>query len=103
MCKYWLEPVVLAANDGFSPAELNRIRALIIRHLEHILEAGMNTVVNSEPRIIELKVTDESIIAQLADGRTVSVRWRGHGVYRKRHTTSGTTLNYGKWRRCSLA
>ena len=39
MCKYWLEPVVLAANDGFSPAELNRIRALIIKHLERILEA----------------------------------------------------------------
>ena len=33
----------------------------------------MNTVVNSEPRIIGLKVTKESIIAQLADGRTVSV------------------------------
>ena len=33
----------------------------------------MNIVVNSEPRIIELKVTTDSIIAQLADGRTVSV------------------------------
>ena len=33
----------------------------------------MNTVVNSEPRIIGLKVTAESIFAQLADGRTVSV------------------------------
>ena len=33
----------------------------------------MNTVVNSEPRIIKLKVTNESIIAKFADGRTVSV------------------------------
>jgi hypothetical protein len=33
----------------------------------------MNTVVNSEPCIIELKVTADSIMAQLADGRTVSV------------------------------
>ncbi len=33
----------------------------------------MNTVGNSEPRIIKLKVTNESIAAQLADGRTVSV------------------------------
>ncbi len=39
MCKYWLEPVALAANDGFSPAELNRIRVIIVRHLERILEA----------------------------------------------------------------
>jgi len=37
-CKYWLEPVVLAANDGFSPAELNRIRAIIARHRDRILE-----------------------------------------------------------------
>ncbi len=33
----------------------------------------MSTVVNSEPRITTIKVTDESIVAQLADGRTVSV------------------------------
>jgi hypothetical protein len=76
MCKFWLEPVALAANDGFSPVELNRIRVIIARHLEHILEAcakGVNIVGSSEPRISELRVTNESIIAQLADGRTVSV------------------------------
>ncbi len=33
----------------------------------------MNIVVNSGPRINALKVTDDSIIAQLADGRTISV------------------------------
>ncbi len=33
----------------------------------------MNIVVSSEPYIATLKVTDESITAQLADGRTVSV------------------------------
>ena len=33
----------------------------------------MNIVASSEPRILELKVTNDSIIAQLADGRTVSV------------------------------
>jgi len=33
----------------------------------------MNIVVSSEPRISEIKVTNDSIIAQLADGRTVSV------------------------------
>jgi len=33
----------------------------------------MNIVANNEPRIIDLKVTSESIVAQLADGRTVSV------------------------------
>ena len=33
----------------------------------------MNTVVNSEPRIVALEVTDDAIVARLADGRTVSV------------------------------
>jgi hypothetical protein len=39
MCKFWLDPVALGDNDGFSPAELNRIRAIILKHLDHILEA----------------------------------------------------------------
>lgn len=33
----------------------------------------MSIVAMSEPRITSLRVTDESIIAELADGRTVSV------------------------------
>lgn len=33
----------------------------------------MNTVVSSEPRIVALRVTNDSIIAHLADGRTISV------------------------------
>ena len=28
-CKFWLEPLALAANRGFSAKELNRIRGLI--------------------------------------------------------------------------
>lgn len=33
----------------------------------------MNTVVNSEPRIVAIRVTEDSITAQLTDGRTISV------------------------------
>ncbi len=39
MCKFWFEPVALSNNDGFSSRELNRIRAMILDHLEHIVEA----------------------------------------------------------------
>ncbi len=39
LCKFWLEPVVLSFNDGFSPTELNRIRKIIFKHLEQIVEA----------------------------------------------------------------
>jgi Protein of unknown function (DUF2442) len=33
----------------------------------------MNTAVTSEPRIAALQITNDSIIAQLTDGRTISV------------------------------
>ena len=33
----------------------------------------MNTVAKSEPRIVALEVTEDSITARLADGRTISV------------------------------
>jgi hypothetical protein len=33
----------------------------------------MSTVVNDMPRILHIQVADDSIIAQLADGRTISV------------------------------
>ena len=38
-CKYWLEPISLASNDGFSPHELNDIRRLIELHYNEIVEA----------------------------------------------------------------
>ena len=38
-CKFWLEPVALARNGGFTAKELNRIRRIIIDHLDEMLEA----------------------------------------------------------------
>ena len=37
-CKFWLEPVALAYNNGFNAKELNRIRNIIILYDEHIRE-----------------------------------------------------------------
>lgn len=37
-CKFWLEPVSLARNDGFSAKELNQIRKLIVDRLAQIIE-----------------------------------------------------------------
>lgn len=39
VCKFWLEPVSLSFNDGFAPAELNRVRRLIADYRQSILEA----------------------------------------------------------------
>jgi hypothetical protein len=39
LCKFWLDPVALAGNDGFSASELNRIRAIVVRHHDRLVEA----------------------------------------------------------------
>lgn len=39
LCKFWLDPVALCTNDGFSSAELNRIRAMIVKYRKRIQEA----------------------------------------------------------------
>jgi hypothetical protein len=39
LCKFWLDPVSLAANDGFSATELNRIRGMIVKNLDRLVEA----------------------------------------------------------------
>lgn len=37
--KFWLAPVTLAANTGFSPFELGRIRAVLLVHQGDLLGA----------------------------------------------------------------
>ena len=39
VCKFWLEPVALSKNHGFSPRELNVIRQTIIRNRNRLMEA----------------------------------------------------------------
>jgi len=38
-CKFWLDPVALARNLGFSAKELRDIEKIIIEHQQHLLEA----------------------------------------------------------------
>ena len=37
--KFWLQPVALARNFGFSPRELRRLQQLVNEHREAFLEA----------------------------------------------------------------
>jgi hypothetical protein len=39
IAKFWLVPVVLAKNRGFSSHELNRISRLVVEHEQVLLEA----------------------------------------------------------------
>ena len=38
-CKFWLDPISLATNNGFAAHELNRIRRIIDDNLDKITEA----------------------------------------------------------------
>ncbi len=38
-CKFWLEPVALARNLGFSAKELRNIEEILIKNKTHLLEA----------------------------------------------------------------
>ena len=43
----------------------------------------MNTVANDELCIMRMDAIDDSIIEEVADGRTISISSRGPGAYRK--------------------
>jgi len=38
-CKFWLEPIALASNLGFSAKELRHIENLVINNQQDLLEA----------------------------------------------------------------
>ena len=38
-CKFWLKPVILAHNLGFSPKELRDLEKLVIKNEQRLLEA----------------------------------------------------------------
>ena len=39
LCKFWIQPVALARNQGFTPKELNTIRKIIVKSKDRIMEA----------------------------------------------------------------
>jgi hypothetical protein len=39
VCKFWLEPIELAANHGFAARELGTVRRLVFTHAGRIIEA----------------------------------------------------------------
>jgi len=39
VCKFWLDLIALAYNNGFLAKELNRIRRIVLNYLEVIREA----------------------------------------------------------------
>jgi hypothetical protein len=85
--KFWLDPIVLAANHGFNGRELNEIGQLIERHQAGLLEAwrhGMSTSASIRPKHQRAYVPstalaksvdfDEAMLrVTFTDGRVLSV------------------------------
>jgi hypothetical protein len=72
--KFWLNPVGLAVNLGFSASNWRGSNTWYNPSGRRCCEAGMTT---SDPkpgeRIIDVRVDEYSLSADLADGRTITV------------------------------
>lgn len=71
--KFWLDPVGLAYNLGFSPHELRRIQKVI----HDIPCCGRHGVTHTEPRagegVKDVRLSDDALSVDLLDGRTITV------------------------------
>jgi hypothetical protein len=74
-CKFWLDPVVLAANHGLTPRDLTAVRRIFWNTEPAFWRPGVSTAAHpgSDPRVKAIEVTADLIIAHLVDGRTISV------------------------------
>ena len=76
--KFWLEPVELARSRGLRSRELNRLRALVIRHrLESWRRRVAISALKFDSDAIDVETTNVALRVTLADGREWPRRWRG--------------------------
>jgi hypothetical protein len=72
-CKVWLAPVALASSLGFSARELREIVRLVSLNKAILRKHGRSFMVNPGERVTDVALTEDRLIVDLADGRTVSV------------------------------
>ena len=74
--KFWLRPGRLHHNAGFRSAELRRVAELVEENEAQLWRHGMDTSVGETPRsplAASVSVTEDELVIQLVDGRTVAV------------------------------
>ena len=72
--KIWLNPVALARSRGFAASELTPCTDLWPNIAQHLRERGMSILaVDPDARAIGVQCTDNELVVQMADGRTLSV------------------------------
>ena len=69
--KFWLGPVALASNIGFTTVELRRMQRLVVEHESQLLEARNEFLGETPGRACEGR--EDVLVVDLLDGRTISV------------------------------
>jgi len=72
--KFWLEPVALALNFGFSAVELHRVESIVEANQAGLIEAWNGILaLKADERVSSVDFTADSLCVSLRDGRTISV------------------------------
>jgi len=72
--KFWLSPVALARNFGFSAVELRRIESLVEEHQAEFLEQWNGILaLRADERVASVTFTADALSVSLRDGRTITV------------------------------
>jgi hypothetical protein len=75
--KFWLAPVRLARSGGFGASELLQVERLVVEREALLLRLGMSTSPFpsevTEARAQRVSLTDDALVLELVDGRTISV------------------------------
>jgi hypothetical protein len=71
--KFWLRPVRLAANHGFTRTELRAIMRLIREDEDSAGASGMTSLPDPDIRVKDVKITRDQLRVDIMDGRTVIV------------------------------
>ncbi|MCA1834736.1 MAG: hypothetical protein LC750_18750 [Actinobacteria bacterium] len=72
----------IEGSSSFSPVELRRIEALIVESAELCWRGGMSfsEVEGRKPEAVAVSLTDDPLVVDLVDGRTVRFPSRGTRV-----------------------
>src|SRR3990170_1802256 len=76
LAKFWLRPVSLAENVGYSPRELQRIRMVVERDRAFLIQAidGLRaSMAMTPPTIKAIRAIDDRLIFELDQDREVSL------------------------------
>src|SRR4030042_5151069 len=74
LAKFWLKPVALARSGRFNAHELRKIERLIVTNQERFWRLGVRTsAAEVTARALDVRVTADELIVDLADGRSISV------------------------------